>query len=220
MADLAPFVACVLKDKTVLELMRENERLRARISKAQRVQITGANGVPVYAQGQLDEDGKEFECHFYDKESFWQVDLTESDTACCDSIECLKQVELHIGESFRIVPTQNAPGEEVRVGYFTEYNVKTQKALVSFVETGISGGVTLCCSVGPMSKQEYRNINRRTQFDSFNVDDIEYVFENVFCDGVCVTFHFLQLSNSRWTGWNVTEGEREEEEEGKEGRSS
>ncbi|OEU14383.1 hypothetical protein FRACYDRAFT_240923 [Fragilariopsis cylindrus CCMP1102] len=55
-SDLAPFVAAVLKDKTVTDLTRENEELRQREEERLLVEITGRGGTPVHYQASL-KDG-------------------------------------------------------------------------------------------------------------------------------------------------------------------
>ena len=67
MLELAAFVAATIRDKVVEEqqdeigrLQRENKRLRLEVEHLSRtVSVTGPNGVPVYAQGELDEDGEQ-----------------------------------------------------------------------------------------------------------------------------------------------------------------
>lgn len=60
MSDLAPFVAAILKDKVVQDLIEENESLRKKNNAMKLVmngiEITGPRGQPVYATGSLDAD--------------------------------------------------------------------------------------------------------------------------------------------------------------------
>ena len=53
MSDLAPFVAAVLRDRTVDELMEENAQLKSTVDALMRIEITGRKGTPVYAEGQF-----------------------------------------------------------------------------------------------------------------------------------------------------------------------
>lgn len=49
MSDLAPFVAAVVRDKTIADLLEENEKLRWRVeANRQDVELTGPGGVVVY----------------------------------------------------------------------------------------------------------------------------------------------------------------------------
>lgn len=55
MSDLAPFVAAALRDKTVTDLLEENESLRKVLEKRQLVEVTGPGGSPIYAEALMDE---------------------------------------------------------------------------------------------------------------------------------------------------------------------
>ena len=70
MSDLAPFVAAAIRDKVVVELKEENDRLRQQLRELRRVEITGTGGSPIYATAQFDEDGA------YDvNPNLWEVKL-------------------------------------------------------------------------------------------------------------------------------------------------
>lgn len=65
MSDLVNLVAAVTRDKVVLDLQEENKhlkeeniRLKEAAAISRTVAITGPNRKPVYAEGELDEDGK------------------------------------------------------------------------------------------------------------------------------------------------------------------
>ena len=51
-SDLAPFVAAVLKDRTVAEMIQEIDKLKSRQTEYENerllVQITGTNGTPIH----------------------------------------------------------------------------------------------------------------------------------------------------------------------------
>lgn len=53
MSDLAPFVAAVLRDRTVTELKKENDELRQKVDQFVKVQVTGPKGTPIYYEGSL-----------------------------------------------------------------------------------------------------------------------------------------------------------------------
>lgn len=57
MSDLAPFVAAAIRDKVVVELKEENDRLRQLLRDLRKVEITGTGGSPVYATAQFDDHG-------------------------------------------------------------------------------------------------------------------------------------------------------------------
>ena len=50
MSHLAPFVATALKGKVVVDLLKENLRLKTWLESFQRIRITEKNGFPVYAE--------------------------------------------------------------------------------------------------------------------------------------------------------------------------
>ena len=89
MSDLAPFIAAVTNDETVLRLMEENKRLREVVEqyRANAVEITGSGGFPFHSRSQLDEDGR------YDLErEMWCVTLAHH----CDlNLKDLNEVEIH-----------------------------------------------------------------------------------------------------------------------------
>ena len=55
MSDIAPFVAASLRDKVVADLMDENNNLREKNRALNLVKITGPEGYPVYAHGQVSD---------------------------------------------------------------------------------------------------------------------------------------------------------------------
>mmetsp|Transcript_23557 Transcript_23557/g.50110 ORF Transcript_23557/g.50110 Transcript_23557/m.50110 type:complete len:280 (+) Transcript_23557:177-1016(+) len=78
MSDLAPFVAAVLKDHAVADMMAEIKQLRGLVDERLCVQVTGERGFPVYHEASL-RDGYTshrgrcfevmFDCHDDDKSS-------------------------------------------------------------------------------------------------------------------------------------------------------
>ena len=53
MSDLAPFVASVLRDRTMIDMIAEMEKLKCLVEDRFEVQITGRKGSPVYFEGSL-----------------------------------------------------------------------------------------------------------------------------------------------------------------------
>ncbi len=53
MSDLAPFVASVLRDRTMVQMIADMEKLKCLVEDRLEVQITGRNGSPVYFEGSL-----------------------------------------------------------------------------------------------------------------------------------------------------------------------
>lgn len=89
--ELAPFVANIFRDDSLCDLKRNREELLRQLGALRAVQVTGHNGTPIYAQGQLDDDGQ-----FQSGNSFrWSVDMVDSVSSCL--LSNLKHVELRIG---------------------------------------------------------------------------------------------------------------------------
>lgn len=89
MSDFAPFVAAALQDKTMHELLEENKKLRARLKSCMTVEITGAEGYPIYASGDFETDGG-----YHGNPNLWNVNLQEV-TPC--PLSELRHVEVWIG---------------------------------------------------------------------------------------------------------------------------
>ena len=68
-SDIAPFVAAVLRDEVVDEMIKENNELKSRQFL---VQITGINGTPIHYKGSMKNGGRCGEDH-------WCVPLDEND---------------------------------------------------------------------------------------------------------------------------------------------
>ena len=116
MSDLAPYVAAVLRDKVVCDLLEENEALREqnRATREQNratqmVAVTGQDGAPIYAQGNFEEDGQAAE-----DPSDWQVQLSQLAPA---PLSALRGLEIHFGgvrlalihqESFSIITSRES----------------------------------------------------------------------------------------------------------------
>ena len=77
MSDIAPFVAAVLRDKVVEDLLEENKRLRDQIDLQNRVEITGFGGTPLYARGKFNEriaNNSRKSC--VGNPNMWEIELT------------------------------------------------------------------------------------------------------------------------------------------------
>jgi hypothetical protein len=104
MSSLGPFVAAVLRDRTVADLLEENEKLRRQLKQRWAVEITGPEGKPVYARAQFDQDGA-----YGGNPRLWRVpfaknhnkDTTTTTTATTIIAPC---------------PLSELPNMEVRVG--------------------------------------------------------------------------------------------------------
>lgn len=92
MSDLAPFVAAVLRDQSLSQLLEENKALRDQLEKHQTLEITGRNGTPVYykssmSKGEISGDG-----------DAWNVPFPENGHIPLDEI---RNLEIRVGGDVR-----------------------------------------------------------------------------------------------------------------------
>jgi hypothetical protein len=76
MSELSTFVAAVLRDRVVSELIAELNLLRAWKHDSEAVMITGPDRTPVYAHGHLSENGANYS-HPLVHEPLWKVTLSQ-----------------------------------------------------------------------------------------------------------------------------------------------
>jgi hypothetical protein len=190
-SDLAPFVAALLRDTVIDNLLEENKQLRAQlqavIRSSRKVRISGLGG-EIYAEAQLDEDGQPL------LHGSWHIEL-KAGTARCSSMEQFRAIELHIGDLHKVVFASNAPDENY--GYFNVYDSDTRRADIS---VGTFKGVCLFASIGPISQEKFEEVPE--EYDQFEIMD---VFSSLL-DGpgdVTLEFHCIQFYNDVWAGWNV-----------------
>lgn len=102
MSDLASFVAATLRDKTVMELIEERDRLQQRVATLEdevaqevahpTVSVTGPNGFPLFAKGKMEDGGPNPA-----DDQRWIVDFTpQLGAASCSSIAQLKALEIRL----------------------------------------------------------------------------------------------------------------------------
>lgn len=89
--ELAPLVAHTLRDATCCLLKRERKELLRQIHAFNTVLVTGRNGIPIYAQGQLDEDGQ------FQANNPLRWDVTMENCGSPFRLSNLKEVELRFG---------------------------------------------------------------------------------------------------------------------------
>ena len=78
-SELAPFVAAVLKDAVMQDLVAELTSLRVCKRQSETVRITGPNCTPIYAWGHLKENGRNFIREEF-REPMWKVRLNKTGT--------------------------------------------------------------------------------------------------------------------------------------------
>ena len=91
---LAPFVAAVMRDKTVEELMAKVKEQQQQLKDTMKVEITGPGGTPVYTKGQF-ENG---EWDWGDLGA-WRITQLEKVEDC--PVNKLTRVEVWIGGIFQ-----------------------------------------------------------------------------------------------------------------------
>lgn len=123
MSDLAPFVAAVIRDHAVQELMEENKRLMEennRLKQARRenlmVRITGTNGTPVYCEQSL-TNGRQIVDE--DLNQAWAVDSFECKDAIREKIfqGSLPDFEIWVGASLLTSPPHYPSGDLINPPY-------------------------------------------------------------------------------------------------------
>jgi hypothetical protein len=125
MSDLAKFVAAAIRDKVVLDLQHENAILKKQLYQVQKqlakvhtVAITGPMCSPIYAQGELDRNGKQV--GRYDDCPRWFVDLHQTNNAVIASKEALLGLEVHVGNTGKKAFLPDISDESVDYSYFLE----------------------------------------------------------------------------------------------------
>lgn len=115
MSDLAPFVASVLRDRTMIEMITEMKKLKKLVEDRLKVQITGRKGSPVYFEGSLKDGytshrGRCFEVMFDnhddkdndDDNTTTTTDATKTDKnpshACVLKLKTFSDIEIRLGD--------------------------------------------------------------------------------------------------------------------------
>ena len=140
---MAPFVAAALRDKVVAEQLEEIEQLRAELRKARKVAISGPQGTPVYAEGQI-EDG-------YPVDSTrWHVDLVSGNPETKHPFSSLALAEFRLGGIIRAEILNSAED-----AFLDDYDEEEQRMdiAVHYVP-----GLWISFSVGPVPRQFYNDL--------------------------------------------------------------
>ena len=166
MSNLAPFVAAVLRDQTVQELHEENERLRQQVHISRLVQITGPGGVPVYAEGRIDEGRPA------GNPNLWLVKLERppGSTAECQ-LHQLGTVEVRIVGGMLHASFERAIENELCETFLDRddvYDTDTSKH-VGFCFAETAGGLWLSCDIQNWPRQRWsRVLEEEDQEDVFD----------------------------------------------------
>jgi hypothetical protein len=186
MADLAPFVASILRDVVVDELQEENRQLRARLSTSIRssrtISISGVNG-EIYAEGHLDDDGHPREGDA--EQVYWQVDLMPR-ALQCSSMEQLRAIEICIGDIRK--SGLECDDTDERCGWFPYYDPDISEADIT-LELG--GGSIIFAHIGPISEEDFDALPPES--DLHNIFD---VFSDVFSEKGEVTVTLVRARSA------------------------
>ncbi|KAL3911928.1 MAG: hypothetical protein SGARI_001407, partial [Bacillariaceae sp.] len=87
---MAQFVASVMRDKTVEELMEKVQQQEKQIKGMMKVEITGQGGRPVYMAGQFDEGD-----YHRNRSNWWCPKMKEQTIEC--TLQSLRGVEVRVG---------------------------------------------------------------------------------------------------------------------------
>lgn len=91
MSDLLPLVGEILKDRCIDDLGEENKALKKRLRRTRVVEVTGPNGSPIYASGDLEEGIFGTLRHDDDDDDRWIVNLNR-----CEECPLEKLMDLEI----------------------------------------------------------------------------------------------------------------------------
>lgn len=192
MSDLAPFVAAALKDKTVIDLLEENQKLRQNLAKTRVVEVTGPGGSPVYAKGKMNQG----ECTAGGEN--WTVYLVQGSPCPLDQ---LSTMEIRLGgipqlDEHTLDDTPCMPLDFI-IGCFDEQ----QMGLFEIVLRGGQNLAHVQARVGPFhSHYAYSNIDHlnRDENGEFLCSHLVKLMKNT--PGVTVTVHQIDFSLPRIQG--------------------
>lgn len=219
MSDLAPFVAAVLRDKVVTELVEENNRLKRKVEQLEETvekngshtleigailcefddaqQLVGVNPV-VYAKAQIDEDGWEMGV---DNISRWCVDLTTEPGVSCHYSRFDHDLEMTLwGNSKQLVQ-----GGDDEFAYFRDYHSATQKLDFTF---GVAPyQVLLHGSLGPVSPEVVAKLRQQDECPLTDFVDVmdQAVGNKDERKSIMLEFEQVKFNNHAHTLWNLTD---------------
>jgi hypothetical protein len=201
MSDLAPFVGAALRDKVVLELQEENNKLKSENARLGRentslrtqqmdlVTVTGPGGHTVYACGRKDmrvEYDEPLSWHWHDPEQ--QIKLRDEGYTQCP-VQSIANAEIHFeGRVFRLADASrtmlgsiqyNGPGTVL--GYYYIFDSAPEVELILVVKFG-----PLPERAAELAKLHFANNDTRDLYGNpahFQNDDIPNVkFDHLaFC---------------------------------------
>jgi len=181
MSDLAPFVAAVLRDRTVEEMKQEIDDLRAELSRTRKVSVTGPFDSPVYAEGQL-ENGRLAGLAGPDYPRLWRVDLGA--LAVC-SVAAFQGIEVRVG-GICVAKFQDNDAYECRA---ISYSHETRVVLIQCRFYGPSS-LKFTVLVKPVSHEDYDRLEQEYASILHGLND--QFGEN---QEITVTFQSIEFAN-------------------------
>jgi hypothetical protein len=156
MSDLAPFVAAILRDQNVDDLLRENQELRERLDLHQRVEITGKEGKPIYYTSSMDR-GKPTGSN-----SIWNVAVEEHEKHVIIPLHELPNLEIRVGGDVRATfhsGNVNSDTDLLTCDFDRENLTEPQMGGIMFIFDGDRGGVHIVYGrFGPVRYEDYTEI--------------------------------------------------------------
>ena len=172
--NLANLVAATIRDRVVLEQMEEIKVLKKQVKASNRVEITGEDGIPVYARGDFNKGkfnwdvhtcGQEQDSTMRDSGIFWDVGLK------------MKRLDDEMG-----VPLENLEYIEIRIGG------------VLYCTSDEVDGVNMALGIRPGNCFDHKRVSdmNRSVVCEFNPQDDSFG-RNAF-----LTFHVPGFSRVSW----------------------
>ncbi|OEU11593.1 hypothetical protein FRACYDRAFT_227772 [Fragilariopsis cylindrus CCMP1102] len=182
-SDLAPFVAAVLKDRTIAGMIQENNELKSKLTDRDNerllVEVTGQHGSPIYYKGSMRNGGRCDDDH-------WCVHLEKNDTVL--SLILLSDLEIWLGgtlvEQFRYI-TDNLTGLSGR-SFHVDDGSNTGIGGIRFMSAAVRNPPVVYCTygrIGPMLRTDYEELTAMT-----NVTQLMDLYQNRTAPGIFIEY--------------------------------
>ena len=199
MSDLAPLVAAVLRDKTVADLLEENNQLKRKFAKitteVNTVKIKTGHGEDevVYAKGEVDKDGWEQEDGDCPR---WMVDLSTTGVQC--HYTELLDVQVSIGDTAKDL-FECGEIEEIM---FRGYDDDTPS--LEFIICGAPTCTIVFGSIGPVSADQKIKIYdcEPEEFEEM-VEEALGGKESEAAKACYMSFDAIKFNRHAHTCWNI-----------------
>ncbi|KAL3940330.1 MAG: hypothetical protein SGARI_001013 [Bacillariaceae sp.] len=177
---LAPFVAAVMRDKTVEELMEKVQKQEQQIKDMMKVEITGPEGSPLYMEGQFDEGD------WGHRIDWWcpKMKVEEQQMDC--PIRNVRNIEVRIGGilQFTVDPENDLKTEFTLVPKSLDEHNDIQKIAIAAED-----GSKLYVNVKGWEENEWRTLGDENDYDIPLYTLEEVVPSHCTADFVLLAFH-------------------------------